>query len=126
MSDCVGEPTNTDAVVELFAGFTSLAVGAILEAFVIFVPDAVPAGTVTTNGNCNVAPDAIVAPFEHLVPAPFLGQQLIGPLVFTAGSVRQIQPVGMPRETKFVPVGIVSVNTAAPAVEADGPAFVTV
>ena len=126
MSDCVGEPTNTDAVVELFPGFTSFTVGAIFEAFVIFVPDAVPAGTVTTSGNCNVAPDAIVATPEHFVPAPFLGQQLIGPFVFTAGSVRQIHPVGMPSETKFVPAGIVSVNTAAPAVEADGPAFITV
>jgi hypothetical protein len=126
MSDWVGDPTNTDAVVELLAGLTSLVLGAILDAFVIVVPDAVPAGTVTTSGNWTVAPEAIVAVLEHLVPAPFFGQQLIGPLEPTAGSVRQIHPVGMPRESKVVPVGTLPVKTAAPAVDADGPALFTV
>ena len=59
---------------------------------------------------------------RQVVPVPV--QQLMAPVPPTAGSVGQIHPAGIPRETKVVNAGTLPVNTP-PAAE-DGPALVTV
>lgn len=105
----------------LFAGFTSFAVGATFAVFEMMVPDTVPAITLTTNGNCTLVPE-VTAAREQTPALP--GQQEIAPVPPTAGIVGQVQPVGMPSETKVVCVGTASVNVT-PVTDA-GPPFATV
>jgi len=119
-SDWLGAPTTVEDEAVLFAGFTSLVVGAMLEVFVMIVPDAVPALTFTTRGNMEDVPAAKVAPSVHAPAAP--GQQLIAPVPPTAGSEVQITPAGRTSETKVVFAGTELVNTgfaglAGPALE---------
>jgi len=117
----VGELTTVVAVAVLFAGFTSFVVGATFAIFEMIVPDTVPAITLTTNGNCALVPDVTAA--KEQTPA-LPGQQLIPPVPPTAGIVGQVQPVGIPSETKVVCAGTASVNVT-PVTDA-GPPFATV
>ena len=121
-SDCVGEPTKVKAVVVLLAGLMSLVVGATLEVLVIWVPEVSPALTFTTNGNWKAVPEVMGVSALHVVPAPT--QQLMDPVPPTAGRVLQIQPAGIPRETKVVDAGTLPVKT--PPKAEDGPALFTV
>src|ERR1700684_1721477 len=107
-SDCVGEPTNTADIAVLFAGFTWV-VGAMLEVFVILVPEAVPALTLTTRGNVSDVPAGKVEPTVQTPAAP--AQQLIVPVPPTAGRAVQITPAGSASDTKVVFAGTELVNT---------------
>jgi hypothetical protein len=106
----------------LFAGFTSLVVGAMLEVFVILVPEAVPALTLTTRGNVSDVPAGKVEPTVQTPAAP--AQQLIVPVPPTAGRAVQITPAGSASDTKVVFAGTELVNTGFDALA--GPAFESV
>ena len=118
-SACVGEATSVVTVAVLFAVFGSLTELVMFGAFVMVVPEVVPALTLTTNGNLTVAPTARVCPeFSVQVNVP----------VPPTASVLQVQPVGAVKAApRVVLAGIVSVNVTVvvpEAVIAVGPLFV--
>jgi|SRR5271170_1213253 len=115
-SACVGEATYSVVEAVLLAQFGSLADEhgiLMLAVLVMAVPGVSPRLALTTSGKLNVAFAATDAIVQVIVP----------PVLPTVGSVPQFQPVGTVKETKDVPVGIVSVNVAVP--EAAGPLLVT-
>jgi len=93
---------------ELLAGFTSFTVGATLDVFVMVVPDAVPAFTFTTIGNCTDVPAGKATPTVQTPPVP--GQQLMAPVPPTAGSVGQVTPAGTASDTNVVLAGTLVEN----------------
>ena len=98
----------------LLFGFGSAVDDVTVAEFVMIVPDAVPVGTVTTNVNVVVAPDANEARLQVTVPdAP------------TAGCVQVPHEVPVCVNELYVVVpGVASVNTFVDAVA--GPLFLTV
>jgi len=117
-SACDGEATTTLVEAELLAQFGSFAEEhgelLMLATLVMEVPGVSPRAALRTSGKLAVAFRASEAMVQVIVP----------PVLPTAGSVPQLQPVGTARETKVAPTGTVSVNVAVP--EAAGPLFVTV
>jgi hypothetical protein len=118
-SACVGEATRVVTVAVLFAVFGSLTELLMFGEFVIVVPEAVPALTMTTSGNFTMAPTARVCPefsVQVTVPVP------------PTAIVLQVQPVGAVKVApRVVLAGIVSVNVTVvvpDAVIAVGPLFV--
>lgn len=117
----VGEATKVVTVAVLFAVFGSLTELLTLGEFVIVVPDAVPALTLTTKGKFTTAPTARVCPeFKVQVKVP------VPPMAM----VLHVQPAGAVKAAPSVVLtGMVSVNVTVvdpDIVMAVGPLFVTV
>jgi hypothetical protein len=101
-SACVGEATKVVTVAVLFAVFGSLTELLMFGEFVIVVPEATPALTLTTSGKLTMAPTASVCPefkVHVIVPVP------------PTGIVLHVQPAGaVNAAASVVFAGIVSVN----------------
>ena len=83
----------------LFAGFTSLVVGAMLEVLVMIVPEAVPALTFTTRGNIEDVPLQKSCPTCRRLAAP--GQQLIAARSAHRWKRGANHPAGSPAKQKL-------------------------
>ena len=117
-SACVGDATRVVTVAVLFAVFGSLTELVMFGEFVMVVPEAVPALTLTTNGNPTVAPTPRVCPeFSVQVNVP----------VPPTAIVLHVQPAGAVKVVpRVVLAGIASVNVTVvvlDAVIAVGPLF---
>jgi len=117
-SACVGEATRVVTVAVLFAVLGSLTELVILGEFVMVVPDATPALTLTTRGNLTMEPRPRVWPeFRAQVTVPVLPTAVL----------IHVQPVGAVKEASVVLAGIASVKVTEvvpEAVMAVGPLLV--